>query len=56
MSFKRVNLSSSEYHGGAIIPTPENIPLLIPDIKKRFSYGGGKISELMLMSYFLIEQ
>ncbi len=47
-------ISSSEvYHHARIIPTPENIPLLIPDIKNpRFSYGGGKIaSELMLMSY-----
>ncbi len=49
-----VLLSSSEvYQHANIIPTPENIPLIIPDIKNpRFSYGGGKIaSELMLMSY-----
>ena len=47
-------LSSSEvYQNAKIIPTPEEIPLIIPDIKNpRFSYGGGKIaSELMLMSY-----
>ncbi len=47
-------LSSSEvYHHAKIIPTPEEIPLIIPDIKNpRFSYGGGKIaSELMLMSH-----
>ncbi len=47
-------LSSSEvYQHAKIIPTPEKIPLIIPDIKNpRFSYGGGKIaSELMLMSY-----
>jgi nucleoside-diphosphate-sugar epimerase len=44
-------ISSSEvYHLPKIIPTPENIQLVIPDIKNpRFSYGGGKIaSELML--------
>ncbi len=49
-----VLLSSSEvYHHAGIIPTPETIPLIIPDIKNpRFSYGGGKIaSELMLMNY-----
>ena len=49
-----VLLSSSEvYHHAKIIPTPEDISLIIPDIKNpRFSYGGGKIaSELMLMSY-----
>jgi nucleoside-diphosphate-sugar epimerase len=49
-----VLLSSSEvYHHAKIIPTPETIPLIIPDIKNpRFSYGGGKIaSELMLMNY-----
>lgn len=49
-----VLLSSSEvYHHANIIPTPETIPLIIPDIKNpRFSYGGGKIaSELMLMNY-----
>ena len=47
-------ISSSEvYHHAKIIPTPETIPLVIPDIKNpRFSYGGGKIaSELMLMNY-----
>jgi nucleoside-diphosphate-sugar epimerase len=49
-----VLISSSEvYQSPSIIPTPENVPLIIPDITNpRFSYGGGKIaSELMLMSY-----
>lgn len=49
-----VLISSSEvYQTPTIIPTPENVPLIIPDITNpRFSYGGGKIaSELMLMSY-----
>mgnify|MGYP001273453104 CR=1 FL=1 len=49
-----VLLSSSEvYQHAKLIPTPEEIPLIIPDIKNpRFSYGGGKIAcELMLMSY-----
>ena len=43
-------ISSSEvYQSPKKIPTPENIPLIIPDIKNnRYSYGGGKIAcELM---------
>ena len=43
-------ISSSEvYYHPKKIPTPENIPLIIPDIMNpRFSYSGGKIiSELM---------
>ena len=49
-----VLISSSEvYQTPIIVPTPENVPLIIPDITNpRFSYGGGKIaSELMLMNY-----
>lgn len=47
-------ISSSEvYQSPAIIPTPENIPLVIPDIlNPRYSYGGAKIaSELILVNY-----
>jgi nucleoside-diphosphate-sugar epimerase len=41
--------SSEVYQNPTIIPTPEEIPLVIPDpYNPRFSYGGGKIlSELM---------
>ena len=49
-----VLISSSEtYHSPDTIPTPENIPLIIPDIlNPRFSYGGAKIaSELILVNY-----
>jgi len=45
--------SSEVYNQPAIIPTPEEIPLIIPDPKNpRFSYAGGKIiSELLLLNY-----
>ena len=47
-------MSSSEtYQYPMLIPTPEDIPLVIPDIlNPRFSYGGAKIaSELILVNY-----
>ena len=43
-------ISSSEvYQTPPTIPTPEDVPLVIPDIQNpRYSYGGGKaISELL---------
>ncbi|MFM1756623.1 MAG: hypothetical protein RL621_1596 [Bacteroidota bacterium] len=45
--------SSEVYQSPAIIPTPENVPLIIPDIENpRYSYGGSKIaSELILQTY-----
>jgi dTDP-glucose 4,6-dehydratase/UDP-glucose 4-epimerase len=45
--------SSEVYQSAAIIPTPENVPLIIPDIENpRYSYGGSKIaSELILQTY-----
>lgn len=46
--------SSSEiYNQPQIIPTPEEVPMVIPDPKNpRFSYGGGKIiSELLVLNY-----
>jgi nucleoside-diphosphate-sugar epimerase len=45
--------SSEVYNQPSIIPTPENIPMIIPDpLNPRFSYGGGKIiSELMVINY-----
>jgi len=45
--------SSEVYQSAPIIPTPENVPLVIPDIlNPRFSYGGGKLaSELLALQY-----
>ena len=49
-----VLISSSEvYQNPARFPTPEDVPLVIPDVHNpRFSYGGGKIiSELLAINY-----
>jgi UDP-glucose 4-epimerase len=45
--------SSETYQTPLTIPTPENVPLVIPDIlNPRYSYGGAKIaSELILVDY-----
>lgn len=45
--------SSEVYQNAARIPTPEDVPLVVPDIlNPRFSYGGGKIiSELLAINY-----
>lgn len=45
--------SSEVYQTPPIIPTPENVPLIIPDpLNPRYSYGGGKIiSELLTINY-----
>lgn len=45
--------SSEAYQTPPIIPTPENVPLVVPDVSNhRYSYGGGKIlSELVAMNY-----
>lgn len=45
--------SSEVYQNAAVIPTPENIPLVVPDpLNPRYSYGGGKIiSELLTLNY-----
>lgn len=45
--------SSEAYQSPSIIPTPENVPLVVPDVSNhRYSYGGGKIlSELVAMNY-----
>lgn len=45
--------SSEVYQTPSVIPTPEAIPLVIPDpLNPRFSYGGGKIiSELLTINY-----
>lgn len=47
-------MSSSEvYQTPPIIPTPEDVPLVVPDVlQARYSYGGGKIiSELLALNY-----
>jgi nucleoside-diphosphate-sugar epimerase len=47
-------ISSSEvYQEPPTIPTPEEVPLIIPDVHNpRYSYGGGKIiSELLALNY-----
>ena len=46
--------SSETYQQPSIIPTPEDVPLIIPDITNpRYSYGGTKILyELMAQHYW----
>lgn len=49
-----VLMSSSEvYQTPLLIPTPETVPLIVPDpLNPRYSYGGGKIiSELLAINY-----
>ncbi|PIQ85222.1 MAG: NAD-dependent dehydratase [Candidatus Omnitrophica bacterium CG11_big_fil_rev_8_21_14_0_20_45_26] len=51
---KFIYASSSEvYQNAAVIPTPENVPAIIPDVKNpRYSYGGGKLmGELLTLHY-----
>jgi nucleoside-diphosphate-sugar epimerase len=45
--------SSEVYQDAALIPTPEQVPLVVPDpFNPRYSYGGGKIiSELLTINY-----
>lgn len=45
--------SSEVYQTTTLIPTPETVPLVVPDpLNPRFSYGGGKIiSELLAINY-----
>ena len=45
--------SSEVYHIPPVVPTPEDVPLVIPDSgNSRFSYAGGKIiSELYVLNY-----
>jgi nucleoside-diphosphate-sugar epimerase len=45
--------SSEVYQTPPIVPTPESVPLVVPDPwNPRYSYGGGKIiSELMAVNY-----
>jgi dTDP-glucose 4,6-dehydratase/UDP-glucose 4-epimerase len=45
--------SSEAYQVASVVPTPETIPLTIPDpLNPRYSYGGGKITcELMALAW-----
>lgn len=45
--------SAEAYQTPAVIPTPETVPLMLPDsLNPRYSYGGSKIiSELIAMNY-----
>lgn len=45
--------SSEAYQTPPIIPTPEDVPLVVPNIlNPRYSYGGGKLAcELMAINY-----
>lgn len=45
--------SSEVYQNPKVVPTPENVPMVIPDgTNPRYSYAGGKIiSELLLQNY-----
>ncbi len=47
--------SAEVYQSPKIIPTDENVPLIVPNVKNpRYSYGGSKIfSELLVMNYGL---
>jgi nucleoside-diphosphate-sugar epimerase len=50
-------LSSSEaYQVASIVPTPEHIPLYVPDVlNPRFSYGGGKIFCELLLNAWVVK-
>jgi nucleoside-diphosphate-sugar epimerase len=45
--------SSEAYQVASVVPTPEDIPLTVPDVTNpRYSYGGGKIAcELMALAW-----
>jgi dTDP-glucose 4,6-dehydratase/UDP-glucose 4-epimerase len=45
--------TSETYQSPTLIPTPEDVPLVVPDVlNPRYSYGGAKIaSELYLVNY-----
>ena len=45
--------SSEAYQVASVVPTPETIPLTVPDpLNPRYSYGGGKVAcELMAMAW-----
>lgn len=45
--------SSETYQTPPVVPTPEDVPLVVPDVlNPRYSYGGGKIiAELLTVNY-----
>jgi dTDP-glucose 4,6-dehydratase/UDP-glucose 4-epimerase len=45
--------SSEAYQSPPIVPTPEEVPLVVPDVlEPRYSYGGGKLaSELLAINF-----
>jgi len=45
--------SSEAYHQPSTVPTPETVPLVVPDVMNpRYSYGGGKLcTELMAINW-----
>jgi len=45
--------SSETYQQPPVVPTPEDVPLVVPDVlNPRYSYGGGKlISELLALNW-----
>lgn len=45
--------SSEAYQSPPVVPTPEDVPLVVPDIRNpRYSYGGSKLaSELIAFNY-----
>lgn len=45
--------SSEAYQVAPVVPTPENVPLVVPDpLNPRYSYGGGKIaSEIAALAW-----
>ncbi|TFV34853.1 NAD-dependent epimerase/dehydratase family protein [Bradyrhizobium frederickii] len=45
--------SSEAYQSPGQVPTPENVPLVVPDVRNpRYSYGGSKLaSELIALNY-----
>jgi dTDP-glucose 4,6-dehydratase/UDP-glucose 4-epimerase len=45
--------SSEVYQTPPVVPTPEDVPLVVPDVfNPRYSYGGGKlVSELIAVNY-----
>ncbi len=48
--------TSEVYNNPPIVPTPENVPLLVPDISNpRFSYSGSKIASEVLCQHAPIE-
>jgi len=54
---KLVLFSTSEaYQSPPIIPTPENVPLVVPDVTNpRYSYGGSKIASEVLCQHAPVE-